>query len=58
VVTRAVCATVVGLLQSLVTAGAHGEGSPVTRSSPTASSRPPLDSPRLQLQRAAVEDGV
>jgi hypothetical protein len=48
-VTGAVRATVTGLLLSLTTAGAHGGGSLVTRSSPTAPLRPPLASPRLQL---------
>jgi hypothetical protein len=37
--------------------GAHSGCSPMTRSSPTAPLRPPLASPRLQLRRAAVEDG-
>jgi hypothetical protein len=42
---------VASLLRSSATAGAHGGGSPATRSSPTAFSRPPLVSPRLQLWR-------
>jgi hypothetical protein len=55
---RVVHATVAGLLRSLVMVGAHGGGSPVTRSSPTASSRPPLASPGLQLRRPVAKDGV
>jgi hypothetical protein len=49
---------VAGLLRSSATTGAHDGGSPVTRSSPMASSRPPLASPRIQLRRAVAEDGV
>jgi hypothetical protein len=56
-VTGAVRATVACLLRSLAMAGAHGGGSPASRSSPTATLRPPLASPGLQLRRAAVEDG-
>jgi hypothetical protein len=51
-------AMVVGLLRSSVTVGAHGGGSPVTGTCPTASWRPPLASPRLKLWRAAAEDGA
>jgi hypothetical protein len=56
-VTRAMCEMAVGLQRSSATAGAHGRGAPMTRSSPTALLRPPLASPRLQLRRAVVEDG-
>jgi hypothetical protein len=55
-VTEAVHATVASLLRSSATAGAHGGGSLVTRSSPTAHLEPSLASPRLQLRRAAAED--
>jgi hypothetical protein len=41
---------VAGLLRSFATVGAHGGGSPATRSSSMASSRPPLASPRVQLR--------
>jgi hypothetical protein len=50
----AVRVTVTGLLRSLATAGAHGGGSPMIRSSPAALLRPPLASPRLQLRRATA----
>jgi hypothetical protein len=56
-VTRAVRVMVAGLLRSSTMVGAHSGCSPMTRSSPTAPLRPPLASPRLQLRRAAVEDG-
>jgi hypothetical protein len=49
---------VASLLRSSVTVAAHDGGSPATRSSPMASSRPPLASPRLQLRQVAAEDGV
>jgi hypothetical protein len=46
----AVRAMVAGLIRSSAMMGAHGGGSPATRSSSTTSSRPPLASPRLQLR--------
>jgi hypothetical protein len=49
---------VAGLLRSSVTVAAHDGGSPATRSSSMASSRPPLASPRLQLRQAVGEDGM
>jgi hypothetical protein len=57
-VTGAVRVMVAGLLRSSAMAGAHGGGSPVIRSSPTASLPPPLASPRLQLWREVAEDDV
>jgi hypothetical protein len=50
----AVRVMVTGLLWSSATAGAHGGGSPMIRSSPAALLRLPLASPRLQLRRATA----